>query len=81
LHTHAPADGRVGAQQLQLTLTDAHIGKAGGRVEITDLHSGYEVSPELPPEGDQQQVLQLMVPGAVMHRVVRLRALTPGVVF
>jgi hypothetical protein len=56
-------------------------GKAGGTVEIIDKHSGYQAAPELPPEGPNGQVLQLSVPGSVMHREIALRALTPGVVF
>lgn len=56
-------------------------GKNGGKVEIEDTASGFKASPDLLPEGPNQQVLQIIVPGAVNYRTVRLTALTPGVVF
>ncbi len=56
-------------------------GKNGGKFEIEDTVSGYKATPDLVPEGPQQQVLQLVVPGAVNYRTIRLTALTPGVVF
>ena len=56
-------------------------GKNGGKFEIEDTVSGYKATPELVPEGPQQQVLQLVVPGAVNYRTIRLTALTPGIVF
>lgn len=56
-------------------------GKTGGKVELTDTQSGYQVSPELPPEGPDRQTVQLAVPGVVTHRTIRLRMLTPGVRF
>ena len=55
--------------------------KNGGKFEIEDTVNGYKATPDLVPEGPQQQVLQLVVPGAVNYRTIRLTALTPGVVF
>lgn len=56
-------------------------GKTGGKVELTDTHSNYQVSPELPPEGPDRQTVQLAVPGIVTHRTIRLRMLGPGTRF
>lgn len=56
-------------------------GKNGGKVEVIDEQSGFKADPELPPEGEQQQVLQLMVPGGLVLRNIRITALTPGVTF
>lgn len=56
-------------------------GKDGGKVEVTDTHSGYQVLPDLPPEGEAKRVMQLMVPAAVTYRTIRLRMLTPGTRF
>lgn len=56
-------------------------GKAGGKVEVVDEQSGFKATPDLPPEGEQGQVLQLMVPGALNLRNIRITALTPGCVF
>lgn len=56
-------------------------GKTGGKVEVLDPHSGFRVSPELPPEGEQGAVLQLNIPGAMNYRTLRITALTPGVTF
>lgn len=56
-------------------------GKTGGRVELTDTHSNYQVAPELPPEGPDRQTVQLAVPGVVTHRTIRLRMLSPGTRF
>jgi hypothetical protein len=56
-------------------------GKNGGKFEIVDEQSGFKANPELPPEGEQGQVLQLMVPGGIAYRDLRITALTPGVCF
>ena len=56
-------------------------GKNGGRVEIVDEQSGFKAVPELQPEGNQGQVLQVMVPGGMSYRNIRVTALTPGVCF
>ena len=56
-------------------------GAAGGTVEVIDEQSGFKASPELPPEGEQGQVLQLMVPGNLNYRNIRITALSPGIVF
>lgn len=56
-------------------------GKAGGKVELTDTHSNYQVAPELPPEGPDRQTVQLAVPGNVTYRTIRLRMLSPGTRF
>ncbi len=56
-------------------------GKEGGKVRIVDIQSGYEMEPDLPPEGDTNQVMQLAVPGNIAYRTVRLTAITPGTTF
>jgi hypothetical protein len=56
-------------------------GKTGGKVEVVDEQSGFKATPDLPPEGEQGQVLQLMVPGNLNLRNIRITALTPGCVF
>ena len=53
-------------------------GKFGGKVEIVDKQSGYKATPELPKESG---LLQLVVPGGVSYRNIRVTALTPGVIF
>lgn len=55
-------------------------GATGAEIEVTDTHSGYSVSPKLPPEGNDQHVLQLVVPG-FGYREVRLTARSPGAIF
>jgi hypothetical protein len=56
-------------------------GKTGGKVEVLDEQSGFKATPDLPPEGEQGQVLQLMVPGNLNARNIRITALTPGICF
>jgi hypothetical protein len=56
-------------------------GKQGGKVEIVDEQSGFKAVPELQPEGNQGQVLQVMVPGGMNYRNIHVTALTPGVCF
>jgi len=55
-------------------------GKTGGKMEVIDMQSGFKAAPELPPE-EGHGVLQLMVPGGMNYRSLRINALTPGVVF
>lgn len=55
-------------------------GRDGAEIEVIDTHSGYVVSPKLPPEGTEQHVLQLVVPG-FGYREVRLTARSPGATF
>ena len=52
---------------------------AAGAVQVTDLQSGYDVSPSLPPE-KSGQILRVTVPTGG-YRPIRLTALTPGIVF
>lgn len=54
-------------------------GATGGKVEVVDEHSGFKADPELPPE--DKGILQLMVPGGMTSRTLRITALTPGCVF
>ena len=56
-------------------------GKQGGGVEVVDEQSGFKAVPDLQPEGEQGQVLQVMVPGGMSYRNIRITALTPGVCF
>lgn len=56
-------------------------GERGGKFDILDKHSGYQATPELPPEGDNKQVMNLAVPGSVAWRPITLTAQTAGVVF
>src|SRR5208283_3310942 len=56
-------------------------GKEGGKIHIADEYSGYEASPELMPEGEQGNVLQLAMPAVTAYRPLALTVLTPGVCF
>jgi len=56
-------------------------GKEGGKVKIEDTLSGFECSPDLQAEGDAGNVMQIAVPSVYSYRLVKLTALTPGVVF
>jgi hypothetical protein len=56
-------------------------GKAGGKVEVADEQSGFKATPDVPPEGETGQVLQLMVPGHLNYRNIKITALTPGICF
>ena len=56
-------------------------GKNGGKVEVVDEGSGFTASPDMPPEGENAQVLQLMVPAGIAYRNIRITALSPGVCF
>lgn len=55
-------------------------GKAGGKIEVL-ADSGFRVTPDLPPEGENGSVLQLEVPGHLRQREIRITALTPSVTF
>jgi hypothetical protein len=56
-------------------------GKEGGQFEVFDEASGFKAAPELPPEGEQGQVLQMQVPGGMSYRTLRITALKPGGIF
>ena len=56
-------------------------GKTGGKVEVVDEQSGFRAAPDLPPEGEQGQVLQMMIPGGLVYRNIRITMLTSGTVF
>jgi hypothetical protein len=56
-------------------------GPDGGQAMVEDLASGYRMSPQLPPESENSQVMNLIIPGNVTYRNVRLTALSPGVTF
>jgi len=56
-------------------------GATGGRCRLVDTASGYEIEPELPPEGPDRHVPQIAVPGNVTWRTLRLTALTSGCTF
>lgn len=56
-------------------------GKDGGKIEVVDEGSGFKASPDMPPEGEGVQVLQMQIPGGLNYRNLRITALTPGIVF
>jgi hypothetical protein len=56
-------------------------GEKGGKVSLVDTHSGYELTPELLPEGPDGKIMQLTVPGAYSYRTCKLRMLMPGTIF
>ncbi len=56
-------------------------GADGGEVEVSDVGSGYVVSPRLPPEATQGMMMHLHVPAQVGYRKVRLIAKDPGISF
>ena len=56
-------------------------GQKGGKVRAVDTVSGYDVMPELPPEGEDTKILQLVVPASVSYREVRLLMSGPGLRF
>lgn len=56
-------------------------GKQGGRINVADDQSGFNVDVDLAPETDQGQVMQLAVPGAAAYREIVLTARSPGVCF
>ena len=54
-------------------------GKTGGKIEVKDELSGWSATPDLPSE--EKGILQLVVPGGMAYRNIRVTALTPGIVF
>ncbi len=56
-------------------------GEHGGKVEVLDSHSGFKATPDLVPEGETGQILQIQVPAGVQYSYLRLTALAPGVKF
>lgn len=56
-------------------------GEKGGKVRLGDTHSGYELTPELLPEGPDGKIMQLTVPGVFSYRTCKLTMLTPGTIF
>jgi hypothetical protein len=56
-------------------------GAAGGKVEVVDEQSGFKADPVLPAEGPENQILQMMVPGGLTYRRIRITMLSPGTVF
>jgi hypothetical protein len=78
--------GEQGAPSLTVPLYGAVSflvsgGEHGGKVNLVDTHSGYEITPELPPEGAEMKLLNLTVPGSVTYRTLKLTMLTPGTCF
>lgn len=56
-------------------------GAAGGKVEVVDEQSGFKADPVLPAEGPENQILQMMVPGGLTYRRIRVTMLSPGCTF
>lgn len=57
-------------------------GALGGRMEITDTHSGFKAAPHLPPSHKGYvSNLTVEVPTGLTYRIVTIRALEPGPVF
>lgn len=56
-------------------------GPDGGKVEVIDEGTGYQVAPDLPPEGEQTTVLTIDVPGNCSYRNIKVTALSPGATF
>jgi hypothetical protein len=56
-------------------------GEYGGSVELEDMHSGYTVRPQLPPEGPEGKILSLPCPAQVSYRTLKLTMLSPGCIF
>lgn len=56
-------------------------GDSGGRINVRDEMSGFDMDLDIVPEGDQQQVMQVQVPAGISYRNIKLTALTPGIVF
>lgn len=49
-------------------------GATGAKVRISDAKSGYEIAPEMEPEGDAMRVLSLQMPGGMAYRDFVLEA-------
>lgn len=56
-------------------------GKEGGKCEVVDTESGYEITPDLGPEGPMMNVMQVFVPAQVSFRKICLTAFSPGTTF
>lgn len=56
-------------------------GKSGGTIHVKDESSGYEVEPYVPPEGENQQCLQIPLPATVSMRNIRATFKAPGLCF
>ena len=56
-------------------------GAAGGKVEVVDEQSGFKADPVLPAEGPENQILQMMIPGGLTYRRIRITMLSPGTTF
>ena len=56
-------------------------GAAGGKVEVVDEQSGFKADPVLPAEGPENQILQMMIPGGLTYRRIRITMLSPGCAF
>lgn len=56
-------------------------GEHGGTVQLEDTHSGYQITPPLPPEPQGGGFMSLPVPAGVSYRQVKLTMLSPGTVF
>lgn len=56
-------------------------GASGGKVEVVDEQSGFKADPVLPAEGPENQILQMMVPGGLTYRRIRITMLSPGCCF
>lgn len=56
-------------------------GTQGGKIHLEDLHSGYEVTPELLPESPSTQMMAVALPPTPILRSIRLTMLSPGLSF
>lgn len=56
-------------------------GKNGGTIHVKDESSGYEVEPYVPPEGENQQCLQIPLPTTVSMRTILATFKAPGLCF
>jgi hypothetical protein len=56
-------------------------GETGGKINVVDEQSGYEMTLDVAPEGNSMTMMQVQIPGNIAYRVVRLTALSPGIVF
>ena len=56
-------------------------GKEGAQFRIVDQQSGYDVSPALGPEGPQQQVMTVTVPGSLYRNITVSSLMGTGVFY
>ena len=56
-------------------------GDKGSKVNVVDTQSGFDVSPDLTPEGPEGSVFALSIPGSAGYRDIQIRALQPGTIF